>query len=137
MKLHRIWSSLVALVLVLVCDMAVADPQPYSIRGTGSISCGDAVHTLAIRENSQQDRVNGFLMAEWVWGYIAAYNARGAFGDPTRVRDEPSVQPPDERTVYLFVDGYCHQHPTGNVISAAEALIRSLGGKLYIPKGLD
>jgi hypothetical protein len=129
--------AIVVTVLVFLCGISTADPRGYNIRGSIVTSCGEAVHTLAHREKSERDRVNGFFIAESVWGYLAAYNARGVFGDPTRVRDEPSVEPPDEQTVYLFVDGYCSRHPTAAVISAADALIRSEGGRVYIPPGLE
>jgi hypothetical protein len=92
---------------------------------------------LATRETNEQSRVDSFEMLEWVWGYISAFNARGGFGDLNRLLEAASVEPPDEQTVYLFLDGYCHRHPTAFVVNGADALIRALGGKLRIPRAFE
>lgn len=95
------------------------------------------MHTLAIRETDVQAHVDSLQLVQWVWGYLAAYNARGAFDDAKGVRAASSVEPPDEQTVILFVDSYCRKHPTAFVVDAAQMLIRTLGGRIYIPAGLE
>jgi hypothetical protein len=127
--------AITVLALLLACGTAQAtEPRPYRIDGAGSVSCSDAVHTLSTREANEQSRVNAWQLVQWVRGYLAAYNARGAFDDPSHVRDASSVEPPDEATIYLFVNSYCHKHPTASVIHPTEALLRDLGGKVYIPQ---
>jgi hypothetical protein len=128
--------TITILTLLLACGTAqAADPGTYyRIDGAGGASCGDAVHTLSSRETDEQSRVDAFQILQWVRGYLAAYNARGAFDDPSHVRHTSGVEPPDEATVYLFIDSYCHKHPTAHVVHATEALLRDLGGKIYIPQ---
>jgi hypothetical protein len=134
---HALCASL-ALAALFLPGQGLADaaaPQPYRLRG--GVSCGDAVHTLATRESDVQAHVDSLQLVEWVWGYLAAYNARGAFDDAKRVRAVPSIEPPDDQTVILFIEGYCRKHPTTAVTNAAHALIRTLGGNVYIPLGLE
>jgi len=125
----------VLLALLLAFGTAqAAEPKSYRIDGAGGASCGDAVHTLSTRDSNEQSRIDAFQMLQWVRGYLAAYNARGAFDDPNHVRETSSIEPPAEATIYLFIDSYCHKHPTAYVINATEALLRDLGGKVYIPQ---
>jgi hypothetical protein len=137
MYLRRILCATLTATSLLMDGQTLAAPQPYNFRGGGSVSCGDAVHFIASRETNVESKVQATYMAEWVWGYVAAYNGRGAFDSSQLPREVSSIEPPDEQTVYLFIDTFCHAHPTAMVIEAAQGLLRSLGGKTYIPPKRD
>ncbi len=131
-----------ALQLLLICvtyPLQAAEPasNTFAVSGAGMTACGDAVHMISTREVNEQSRVNAYEMFQWVQGYIAAYNGRGVFDDPTRIRPSMHITPPLRETVYLFIDGYCRKHPTAHVIHATDALLRELGAAVYIPKGWD
>jgi hypothetical protein len=128
----------IILALMLACESAqAAEPHWVTISGAGSISCGDAVQTLSARATNEQSKTDAFQIQNWVKGYIAAYNMRGRFDDPAHVRTVAHVTPPDEATIYLFVDTYCHKRPTAHVNDATDALIRAIGGVVYIPPGYE
>jgi hypothetical protein len=124
-----------ALTLIALCAVAQAStaaPQPFIMRG--NTSCSELVEYISKKDTDVNSQAQAGYAAAWVWGYLAAYNGRGAFDSIQDAREASSIQPPDEATVYLFLDGYCRRHPTAYVYHAAEALVRELGGKLYIPK---
>jgi len=129
----------IILALLLACGAGIpeAEPDSVTISGAGALSCGDAVQILSARATNEQSKTDAFQMQNWVKGYISAYNMRGKFDDPAHVRTTSTVQPPDEATMYLFIDTYCHKHPTAHVNDATDALLRALGGKVYIPRGYE
>ncbi len=128
----------ILLALLLACGAAqAAAPHLVTISGAGSLSCGDAVQTLSARATSEQSKTDSFQFQNWVKGYIAACNMRGKFIDPAHMTTTSHVTPPEEATIYLFIDTYCHKRPTAHVNDAADALIRAIGGIVYIPPGYE
>jgi hypothetical protein len=126
------------LTLIALCAVAQAStaaPQPFHMRG--SASCGQLVEAISKKDTDAGSQAQAGYASAWVWGYLAAYNARGLFDSVQGPREASSVEPPDEVTVYLFLDGYCRRHPTASLMNAAEALVRELGGKIFIPQGFQ
>ncbi len=104
------------------------DPQPYyvPIIGTGSLSCGQFMDYATQNNTQQMD-----LIVQWVWGFIAAYNARGNF--QTKFK-RPTVgnlsTMPDSPTVLLFLRSYCQKNALDTVIDGAVALTKAMGGQI-------
>jgi hypothetical protein len=101
-----------------------SDEVPYSLIGTGELSCGQFIEYQRANNTGQMN-----LFVQWVWGYLVAYNHRGFF-DVKVGHAVSQVNYPDQPTVLLFLDQFCQQNPLSNVDDGTNALLKSLGGKV-------
>jgi hypothetical protein len=116
MRAFLITGVLVAFLGPPVCSANGAAVQnTYQLIGTGSLSCGQFVEY-----QNQNNKAQVSTIVQWVWGYLSAYNSQAP-----RTK---GINLPDEATVPLFVGEFCKRNPLSNVVTAAEAMIRKLGG---------
>jgi hypothetical protein len=118
------WWLICACVLSLpVASATAGDQVPFTMIGTGGLSCGKFIdYQKQPRNKAQMDTV-----VQWVWGFISAYNARGFFDVNVR-REVGQVSPPDDSTVLMFMGQFCARAPASYVVSGTLALIKDLGG---------
>ena len=117
------WWLICACALSLPAASSNADHVPFTMIGTGGLSCSKFIDYQRQPNNKAQTDV----LVQWVWGFISAYNARGFF-DVTTPREVSQVSPPDESTVLLFMGQFCARAPASYVVSGTLALIKDLGG---------
>ena len=129
----------------LICGLAILsassvnaapiDRTPYytSTIGTGTLSCGEFVQAKDAKNEEQLS-----LFVQWAWGFMSAYNMRNSFVPKwrgvTHVGDLRAL--PDQPTVILFGDKYCHEHPTDTFMDATVGMIGAYGGNVIwkLPK---
>jgi hypothetical protein len=104
-------------------SIGAGDHVPFTMIGSGGLSCAKFIDYQKQPNNKAQMDV----LAQWVRGFISAYNARGFF-DVTMQREVSQVSPPDESTVLLFMGQFCARAPASYVVSGTLALIKDLGG---------
>lgn len=109
---------LAMLAVILYSGNALAAPpnEPLFILGAGRASCG---HWL---ENKADE---GFRNTgtQWFLGFIAAQNYYAK---------AKQLRPPDQESVFAFVDRYCSENSLHALFMAGAALTEALGG----PKAL-
>jgi hypothetical protein len=88
------------------------------VSGDGIAPCGDY-----LRDRQLQTRDG--MYADWIAGYMAAYNL---FSTYPQVRLPDSTNSP-QPTILAYVDKFCRDHPLSFVVNAADALIGDLGGR--------
>jgi hypothetical protein len=120
----RHWWLICACALSLPgASIGAGDHVPFTMIGSGGLSCAKFIDYQKQPNNKAQMDV----LAQWVRGFISAYNARGFF-DVTMQREVSQVSPPDESTVLLFMGQFCARAPASYVVSGTLALIKDLGG---------
>lgn len=101
-------------------------PFLISIIGTGQFSCG-----MYMEYKAKNDTQQMHLIAQWVWGFMSAYSARGNFGLKFKQPSEGNISTmPDEPTVLLFLAHHCEQHPLDTVMDGTFDLIKGMGGQI-------
>lgn len=94
-----------------------------SVRGSGQFTCGEYVKWSDIGNQGQLDVIN-----QWVWGYLVAYQMRGAFSKTYSIPANGNITSPDAATVELYLKKYCSNNPLSNVHSGVIAMVKELGG---------
>lgn len=96
-----------------------------SVRGSGQFSCGEFMKWSDIGNQSQLDIIN-----QWVWGYLVAYQMRGAFSKTYSIPTSGNITSPDAGTVELYLKKYCSNNPLSNIHNGVIAMIKELGGNI-------
>ncbi len=74
---------------------------------------------LEYRRNNSVNDPQLYVISQWVWGYMSAYN----------LLTTPAIeQLPDELTIHAYLEKHCREHPLDKVVSGTVAMIRELGG---------
>lgn len=102
---------LLCAVLGLVTENS-ANAASISVIGAGAVSCGKWLE----QRGDKRARAEA---AQWVFGYLAAYNA---------ANEARQVEVHDTQSVTAFLDRYCSINPLQAVPAAAAALVEELGG---------
>jgi hypothetical protein len=84
------------------------------VSGIGTVSCGKYL------EDRRSKVAFDFAYAEWVKGYLSAYNL---FSTQAPIKSFPSNE-----TILAFVDSFCSGKPLDQVQGGAIALVAELGG---------
>jgi hypothetical protein len=100
-----------------------------SIRGSGNFKCGEYVSWVETQNQMQLNLVN-----QWVWGFIAAYQFRGNFGNKINTPKQGNIVTPEATTAQLFLKKYCNDNPLSDVTNGTIRMIKELGGIIYGPK---
>jgi hypothetical protein len=100
-----------------------------SIRGSGNFKCGEYISWVETQNQMQLNLVN-----QWVWGFIAAYQFRGSFGNKINPPKQGNIVTPEATTAQLFLKKYCNDNPLSDVTNGTMKLIKELGGIIYSPK---
>ena len=118
-------------VLLLFFNLANAQtPEGYiSIRGSGQFKCGEYISWVETKNQTQLNFVN-----QWVWGFVAAYQFRGSFGNKINSPKQGNIITPEEATTQLFLKKYCNDNPLSDITGGTIKMINELGGIFYSPK---
>jgi len=121
----------VTFVLCFFLNIAYAQTSEgyISIRGSGQFKCGEYVSWAETQNQTQLNLVN-----QWVWGFIAAYQFRGNFGNKINPPKQGNITTPEAATTQLFLRKYCNDNLLSDVMSGTIKMINELGGSFYSPK---
>ncbi len=120
-----------ALVLSLFFNITYAQTSEgyISIRGSGQFKCGEYISWVETQNQAQLNLVN-----QWIWGFIAAYQFRGSFGNKFTPPKQGNIVSPEATTAQLFLKKYCNDNPLSDVTNGTIKMINDLGGIFYTLK---
>jgi hypothetical protein len=124
-------SIFVTIVLSLFFNIAYAQTSEgyISIRGSGQFKCGEYISWVETKNQTQLNLVN-----QWVWGFVAAYQFRGSFGNKINPPKQGNISTPEAATTQLFLKKYCNDNPLSDITSGTIKMINELGGIFYSSK---
>jgi|ERR1039457_2693779 hypothetical protein len=100
-------------VIFFSATAAFGQDAPVAIFSYTDISCGQWVNSSS-SESARAQYVS------WFRGFVSGYN----FGNPNNQVLQGKM--PDEQTLFLFVDKYCHDNPLNPFVSAGFKLVEEL-----------
>jgi hypothetical protein len=98
--------------------MSTAAQRPGYVYGEGAAPCRDYL-------NDRQLKNRDGMYADWLAGYVTAYNLFSAYPQVEVPNAASGFQP----TVLAYLDKFCRDNPLGYVVQGADALIGQLGGR--------